>query len=1592
MKSRFLKLLSLVLLGGVLGVPALNGVLSNIRETKAVDSTTYSTVFLATGSSDSGNAYGSTNGPKSIDEIVVSNDIFGSVTVNSKLYVGKAGTGIKIGSGSSNGYVTFTLNDSCKSAITLIEVETAVVNSKDASNVIFSLDSNTIGTVETGSKFTYAPKEAQSASTFKIETDVLRAYIKNITFTIGGEIKPIEGGEGTETGEDLDDKPEPTGDVYFTQVTSISELTSGAKVLMAHKTDDEVFVNAPFGESSKFLPAVQASLLSNKIQVDSISAGMITIGVSSSSYVFEIDSKYVGRNGSDLAISKTAVNWNITFDNGIAKISDPSNANNLIYFNASSNPKRFKTYTSSTMGQICLYKLDGDAPRVILESDEVSGTIVEGQSNTVQLKVKEVKGVESVISYAWSIVGDSDIISLASGQDTNTLTVNLLKRGTAQVKVVVNGTIEATATINISEWVYDVLEGNRYFISNKDGKGVMGGDISNKTTIDFESETDVWTFEKAYKGDNTYWIKNGLNYLNYKKDALGSGSNSAIVLTPNKVNYWAVVKVGDYFNISTQTSSMGKRSLSQDSDLDWLVFEDNANSNLVSLINGGSLVYSTFEIVKGPGLTYPYVGDIFVDNNVKINAIFTNGYKKDITSEITWGTINSNGTVQGTYIFDGDDKVITLTDINVYSPIADSFIVTGIKEKYSVGESVNVTSVKLTYARSNGTTTERTLTASQYTVSPKFIDSEEIDKVTVIFNSISSIKKEFNIEVKPIDFVPASKLSPGDEIILTASSGIHQYESKLETNGTNYNRLLGVQYEYAPKGESVFALESAGAANKFYLKDKNSGNYLNGQVDGVVTSDKIETMESLDGKFKSGEFQFKPSDSDNVITITNENTYSALLSYNESLESWNSIVYTDSSYMDYYELEMIVVEEKALLSVTHVNFTLGTEFKCDDIEYRVCNYSPLILVNPYKSGTTKDAFTFMYNENLDQGIHWWTISCGDEYVGVSETTDGVKFTLSNTESFDIDVYRNKNIEPSIKVKSLKATADESLLTVKKGDTFNWNNVTVIATYEDNSHAMVDYGAYIVSGLDTSTIGKQTVTITYQGVSTTIQIYVLSANPFQPKIDGNLKEIYVGDTQYSLKTTQNAPDGEPVTWSSSNENVATIDQNGHIVALSAGKVIFTVTSFDGYSSDSKEITVSQRVTGLSLENTEKTIEVGETFNLIPIVTPNNAKNKRVIFSTEDVEIVSVVQKNSSTDTTSYAEITGLKEGSAVIKAQTEGKGTGEDSPYVAYCIVTVEAGGTPVIEVESISFAETTLEVDVNAEDFKLNPIITPSNATVKDCTFVSSNPEIASVSNSGWVNPKAVGTTVITATTVQGGKTAAITIKVKKNVEPVVPTNIVLCETSLNLNLEENTSAHLTAIVTPDNATYSLTWSSSNADVATVDDKGNVLAVGKGTCTITVSTQNGKTATCIVTVTSSEPTPVVNVDSVTLDVEEKSLNINESFVLHAVINPEDATNKNVTWSSSDETVATVDGNGKVTAVGKGTAEITVKTIDGELTDKCTVVVIEQIVPVDPDEPADKNIGGGVAIIAGIAAIPAIGVGLGVGIPVSIHKKHKKLLK
>ena len=352
-----------------------------------------------------------------------------------------------------------------------------------------------------------------------------------------------------------------------------------------------------------------------------------------------------------------------------------------------------------------------------------------------------------------------------------------------------------------------------------------------------------------------------------------------------------------------------------------------------------------------------------------------------------------------------------------------------------------------------------------------------------------------------------------------------------------------------------------------------------------------------------------------------------------------------------------------------------------------------------------------------------------------------------------------------------------------------------------------------------------------------------------------------------------------------------------------------------------------VTGVTLNKTSTSIQVGGTETLTATVSPKDAANKKVTWKSSNAAIASV---------DANGKVTGVKAGEATITVTTE------DGGKTATCKVTVSDKEIKVTGVK-LNKSETSLLVGGNET---LTATVLPEDATNQNVTWKSDKPEIATVDANGKVTAVKVGEATITVTTEDGGKTA--TCKVTVSETSVAVTGVTLNKATLSLIA--GASETLTATVAPADATNKkVTWKSSDAAVASVDANGKVTGVKAGEATITVTTEDGgKTATCKVTV---KPNLVSEITLAAL-----AIYVGESKAVTATVKPDDATNKELTWKSSDESIATVDATGKVTGVKIGTTTITATARDGSgVSGSCTVTVLSHVKKVTVT-PANLTLG------------------------------------
>jgi uncharacterized protein YjdB len=381
----------------------------------------------------------------------------------------------------------------------------------------------------------------------------------------------------------------------------------------------------------------------------------------------------------------------------------------------------------------------------------------------------------------------------------------------------------------------------------------------------------------------------------------------------------------------------------------------------------------------------------------------------------------------------------------------------------------------------------------------------------------------------------------------------------------------------------------------------------------------------------------------------------------------------------------------------------------------------------------------------------------------------------------------------------------------------------------------------------------------------------------------------------------------IVWSSSNLAAATV-VNGLITAVAAGSATITASSTDGSNVVATAlVTITDvpviPVSSITLNQTYAVLHPTNTLMLTATVAPANATNQSVTWS------------STSTNATvnSLGVVTAVSAGSAVIRAMTV------SGNLVATCSLTI------TVPITSFSVSPTICNINAGSKK-SLTATILPANATNKSVTWSSTNTAVATVNSSGVVSGISAGSTTIQALTVDGGFIATSIVTVTIGVQ-----NVTL--NTRSITLLKCATFQAIATVVPSNATNkTVTCSSAVASVATVSPTGLITAVGNGTGIISFFSQDGnKISSIIVRVT----TPV---SSVRLNQTALTLSRNTTYQLLSTILPSTASNRAVTWITSNSAIAMVSSSGVVKGIAIGSAVITVQTLDGAFQAACNVTV------------------------------------------------------
>ena len=524
------------------------------------------------------------------------------------------------------------------------------------------------------------------------------------------------------------------------------------------------------------------------------------------------------------------------------------------------------------------------------------------------------------------------------------------------------------------------------------------------------------------------------------------------------------------------------------------------------------------------------------------------------------------------------------------------------------------------------------------------------------------------------------------------------------------------------------------------------------------------------------------------------------------------------------------------------------------------------------------------------------------------------YVLTVTPAYDDDTrvtkvtITNKNSSMKIGTTYNLAWSVEPSTATDKQLTFSSSN-TAVAT-------ITDKGVITAVGAGTTTI----VAAANDNLAI-VDSYELTVDALVPVTQINVTgkaSMEVGESETFVATVlPEDASNKNVTWSSSNTNVATVDQTGKVTVVGSGTVVITATSVADTNVYGSFVVGVENVPITWITLTGKTGMVySETAYIGYTITPSNASNKQLLWTSSNTSIATVDQNGKVTASKKTA-------GTTIITAAAQ-----DGSGIKATLTLSVSKS---VINVQSVTVTGRTL-IGVG-ETIQTTATVAPSNAHNQVLYWVSDNPTVANVDQTGKVTAYSAGSAMISAiatdgTLVRGGY--VVTVK-----DGYVKVTTVNASGKTELYPKAvSYSAYEIYPVDADDKTVS--WTSSKPEVATVNEYGVVTALTVGTTVITATANDGSGVSGSYTVTVADNQVMVTKVNVT---GKPAMGIGEVQYLSYEIWPANATEKSVTWTSSNANVATVNQYGVVTGKALGQTVITATAIDGSKQSASFIVTV-----------------------------------------------------
>ncbi len=512
-------------------------------------------------------------------------------------------------------------------------------------------------------------------------------------------------------------------------------------------------------------------------------------------------------------------------------------------------------------------------------------------------------------------------------------------------------------------------------------------------------------------------------------------------------------------------------------------------------------------------------------------------------------------------------------------------------------------------------------------------------------------------------------------------------------------------------------------------------------------------------------------------------------------------------------------------------------------------------------------------------------------IDTNEIVDQIEVIVTNKniliesltyEREEVSLQVGRSIRPIIKYEPTTASVHDF--------TYQSSDEEVATVNEEGIVKGLKEGKAIIKAIDNSTGLSAFITVNVY-VEENINDYEVALH-----ISNDNVKLNIDGTQLINANVTPSTYNQEITWKSMNEEVATVDA-GIIKGMSLGETEVVVSTINNIEKRIKVVVTDEiiPVTKIKIIDSNVSLMVGDTTNLNVTVSPSNSTNQSIIWNSSDTSIATI----SETGT-----IKGIKEGKVKIFATTL-DGLYQDSIEVT--IKKVEK----YVEVNDLIIKQNDVTLNVGSS-ITVKTSIVPSDATNKKINWTTSDSKIVTVKN-GLIYGVSEGSAVVTATTLDNN----ITKTIKVTVVSVPLERLEIKEKSIELGISEEKTIKVQYL--PSNTTNkTLTWISNDPSIVSVNDKGVIKGITEGIGSVTVIGSNGYNEKIVCIVTYKQV--AIKEANVKFQLDKNQVEIKKggSYTFAPVSN----SNSNITYTSSNPKIATVDSNGKVKGILEGVTKIT----------------------------------------------------------------------